>query len=156
MLKQVRDEGILSEHEELLELLSTAIFPVVSEDEKNNFTLAAPYQFNVFSYSAAFEKLFIDKQKGQLKLPELPEQQLREVQCTMIYDHILEKYYGIKLNDSPELVYAVTNEETGMKQYFRMRYDRRFVDVILKGKLPPIQDCAVCLNTFRILNLEKA
>lgn len=36
-----------------------------------------------------------------------------------------------------------------------MRYDRRFIDLHLKGELPPIQDCAVCLNTFRILNLEK-
>src|SRR6185436_1022480 len=36
----------------------------------------------------------------------------------------------------------------------RIRYDRRFIDVDLKGELPPIQDCAVCLNTFRIMDLE--
>jgi hypothetical protein len=156
LLEKVTNVQVLNDHEELLELLSTAIFPVVSEEEKNNFTLSSPYQFNVFSYSESFKKLFIDKAEEHLKLPdEISEEQLREVQCSMIYDHILEKYYGIKLNDSPELVYPVTDAETGLKRYYRMRYDRRFIDVHVKGELPRIQDCAVCLNTFRILNLEK-
>ena len=131
-------------------------FPVVSDEGKNNFTLSAPYQFNIFSYSEPFRKLFIDEEETNLKLPgEISETYLKQVQCSMIYDHVLEKYYGIQLNESPELVYPVTDADTGMKRYFRMRYDRRFIDVHLKGELPPIQDCAVCLNTFRILDLEQ-
>jgi hypothetical protein len=156
LLEKISDVRILNNHEELLELLSTAIFPVVSDETKNNFTLSSPYQFNVFAYSESFRNLFIDANEKHLKLPsEMPEQQLKEVQCAMIYDHILEKYYGIKLNDSPELIYPVIDADTGIKKYFKMRYDRRFVDFHLKGELPPIQDCAVCLNTFRILDLEK-
>jgi hypothetical protein len=73
----------------------------------------------------------------------------------MIYEHVLEKFYGIKLNDSPELVYPVIDANTGMKRYYRIRYDRRFIDVDLKAELPPIQDCAVCLNTFRIMDPGK-
>ena len=156
LLQQVEDVQILDDHDELLELLSTVIFPVVTDEGKNNFTFSAPYQFNIFSYSEPFRKLFIDKEETKLKLPrEISEAYLKEVQCSMIYDHILEKYYGIQLNESPELIYPVTDSVTGMKRYFRMRYDRRFIDVHLKGELPPIQDCAVCLNTFRILDLEK-
>jgi hypothetical protein len=155
LLERITNIDVLNEHEELLELLSTAIFPVVSEEAMNIFTLSSPYQFNVFSYSDTFKKLFINKEE-QLKLPTgMPDEELKEVQCSMIYDHVLEKYYGIKLNDSPELVYTVIDADTGIKKYFRMRYDRRFIDLHLKGELPPIQDCAVCLNTFRILNLEK-
>src|SRR5437870_10522625 len=54
LLQQVVNVQILGDHEELLELLSSAIFPMVSEEEKNNFTLSAPYQFNIFSYSESF------------------------------------------------------------------------------------------------------
>lgn len=86
---------------------------------------------------------------------EISETYLKEVQCSMIYDHILEKYYGINLNDSPELIYPVKDAQTGMKRYYRMRYDRRFINVKIKGELPLIKDCAVCLNTFRILDLEQ-
>ncbi|MES1224125.1 MAG: hypothetical protein ABUT20_52005, partial [Bacteroidota bacterium] len=154
LLQQVVRAQDLNDNEELLELLSTVIFPVVSE--KHNFTLATPYQFNIFSYSDAFKKLFVDKDESKLILPdEISEKYLEQVQCSMIYDHILDKYYGIKLNDSPELIYPVTDEQTGKKRFYRMRYDRRFINLKLKGELPPIKDCAVCLNTFRILDLEK-
>ena len=155
LLHEVKDVQILDDHGELMELLCTVIFPVVSDEQKNTFTLSAPYQFNIFSYSESFKKLFIDEAETTLKFPpEVSETYLRQVQCSMIYDHVLEKYYGIQLNESPELIYPVTDADTGMKRYFRMRYDRRFIDIHLKGELPRIQDCAVCLNTFRILDLE--
>ncbi len=153
LLQQVIGSQDLFDNEGLLELLSTVIFPVVSE--KNNFTLAAPYQFNIFSYSDSFRKLFVDKEGEKLVLPyEISEAYLKQVHCSMIYDHILEKYYGIKLNDTPELIYPVIDEQTGMKRFYRMRYDRRFINLKLKGELPPIKDCAVCLNTFRIMDLD--
>lgn len=156
LLEQVKDVSVLDNNEELLELLSTAIFPAVGGEGGNNFTLSAPYQFNIFSYSDKFRRLFINGDESELKLPEeISEEQLKSVQCSMIYDHILEKYYGIQLNESPELVYPVTDEKTGMKRFYRMRYDRRFINVKVNGTLPAIQDCAVCMNTFRILDLEK-
>lgn len=156
LLDGLSDIRQLDEHEDLLEFLSTAIFPIVSEESESNFTFSAPYQFYIFNYSDPFRKLFIDQQEEYFHLPEeISVDHLRKVHCSMIYDHVLEKYYGIKLNESPELVIPVPDSGTGLKRYFRMRYDRRFIDIRLKGKLPPIQDCAVCLNTFRILDLEQ-
>ena len=155
LLQQVQNVEQLAEHEELLEFLSTAIFPVVSNEEQSNFTLSVPYQFNIFSYSKLFRTLFIDAEEEHLQLPaEISEEHLRQVQCAMIYNHVLDKYYGIQLNECPELVFPVTDAKTGMKRFYRMRYDRRFIDLQLTGKLPLIQDCAVCLNTFRIMDLE--
>ena len=77
------------------------------------------------------------------------------MQASMVYEQALEKYYNIKLNDSPELVYAVPDPATGMKRYYKMRYDRRFIDIHVKKDLPAISDCPVCLNTFRILDLDR-
>jgi hypothetical protein len=155
LLTPVKDKDPLTNHQELLEFLSTAIFPVVTSEQESNFTLSGPYNFNVFSYSEPFKKLFIDENEEHLELPaEMTEENLRQIQCSMIYDHVLSKYYGIKLNECPDLVFPVLNEQTGMKRYYRMRYDRRFIELSLKGPLPLIQDCAVCLNTFRILDLD--
>ena len=95
LLDEVKNVQILDEHGELMELLSTVIFPVVSDEQKNNFTLSTPYQFNIFSYSESFKKLFIDEAETILKFPpEVSETYLRQVQCSTIYDHVLEKYYG--------------------------------------------------------------
>jgi hypothetical protein len=152
------EESLISSgaNDTLLEMLSTSLFPAVANHDKTSFALAAPYQFRVFYYSDSFGKLFFDDRKEHLLLPAgMPTEELKAIECAMIYEHILEKFYGIKLNDSPELVYPITDAHTGMKRYYRIRYDRRFIDIDLKSKLPPIQDCAVCLNTFRIMDLEK-
>jgi hypothetical protein len=156
LLEPVNDLSILEEQADLLELICTSLFPVVSEHEKNSFALSVPYQYQLFYYSDPFSRLFLDLKREHLLLPEnITNEQLKTIQCSMIYSHVLEKFYGIKLNDSPELVYPVSDVSTGLKRYYRIRYDRRFIDVHLKGVLPPIQNCAVCLNTFRIMDLEK-
>lgn len=150
------ETGLLQEQDDLLEMLTTSLFPVVADHHKISFALATPYQFKVFYYSDCFKKLFLDRGEKRLLLPEgMSADQLRAIQATMIYDQVLEKFYGIKLNDSPELIYPVTDAETGLKRYYRIGYDRRFIDIRLRGKLPQIQDCGVCMNTFRILDLEK-
>jgi hypothetical protein len=148
--------AIIEENADLMELLTTSLFAAVEDHEKNSFALAAPYQFRVFYYSDSFRKLFVDNDEQHLLLPAgLPINELKKIECAMIYDHVLEKFYGMKLNESPELIYPVIDAKTGMLRYYRIRYDRRFINMHAKGKLPPIQDCGVCMNTFRILDLEK-
>ncbi|HEY6978971.1 MAG TPA: hypothetical protein VH396_21900 [Chitinophagaceae bacterium] len=154
LLQPIEEIDLLKDQGELLKLLTTVLFPLISEPQKNNFTLAVPYQFSVFQYSDPFHKLFIDEE--HLLMPaDIPEGELKEIHCAMIYDHVLEKFYGVKLNDPAEMIFPVCNADTGLKQYYKMRYDRRFIDIKLKGALPPLKDCAVCLNTFRILDLQK-
>ena len=156
LLEGIDNVNAMASHSDLMELLATFLFPVVSDSEKTNFALAAPYQFSVFHYSDNFRKLFFDNEEQHLLLPDgIPSEQLKAIHCAMIYDHVLEKFYGMKLNENPELIYPVSDSSTGMLRYYRIRLDRRFIDLRLKGELPPIQDCGVCLNTFRILDLEK-
>jgi hypothetical protein len=156
LLKPVEDIGLIDQHAGLMELLATSLFPVIGNQQKNCFALAAPYEFSVFYYSGQFQKLFFDSNEQHLLLPDgIPSEELKAIQCSMIYDHALEKFYGMKLNENPELIYPVSDPQTGMMRYYKIRYDRRFIDLHLKGQLPPIQDCGVCMNTFRILDLEK-
>jgi hypothetical protein len=156
LLQPFDDTDEIANHPELMELLTTSLFPVVGDSEKNNFAFAAPYRFSVFHYSDNFRRLFFDNKEEHLLLPDgIPSEQLKAIHCAMIYDHVLEKFYGMKLNENPELIYTVSDPQTGMLRYYRIRLDRRFIDIHLKGELPPIQDCGVCMNTFRILDLEK-
>jgi hypothetical protein len=152
----IQDPRILERHSELFELLSTMLFPVVSRAGENIFAFTAPYKFKSFYCSESFCQLFLDASGEHLELPEgMTAEQLKNVQCSMIYDHILEKFYCIKLNEAPELLYPIKDEKTGLRRFYRICYDRRFIDIKPKGPLPPLENCAVCLNTFRILDLEK-
>lgn len=152
----IEDIKLIEDHDELMDLLGTLLFPVVSREEKNRFALTSPYQFKAFFCSQCFCDMFLDSCATHLLLPEgMSAEQLKNIQCSMIYDHVLERFYGVKLNDTPELVYPINDTQTGLKRFYRIRYDRRFIDIKLKGKLPPLEDCAVCLNTFRIMDLEQ-
>jgi len=154
LLNPIEDIDVLASNCDLMELATTCLFAAV-EDEKKSFALGIPYDFQVFYYSDKFKRSFSDNEK-ELQLPAgLSPADLKGIVCAMIYDHALEKFYGMKLNESPELIYPIVDEETGMMRYYRIRYDRRFVELHAVGKLPPIQDCGVCMNTFRILDLEK-
>ena len=156
LLQPVEDINLLNENQDLLELLGTALFPAVSEQEKNIFAMAVPYQFTFFNYSTPFRKLFVDQREEHFLLPgDASAEYMKQVQCFLIYEHVLEKFYGIKLNGSSDFIYPVMNMDTGMRKYYKLRYDRRFIDIHLKGELPIIQDCSVCMNTFRILDLEQ-
>jgi len=155
LLAPVKDSSLLSENGDLLELLGTSLFPVVTDPEKNIFTLAAPYHFSIFNESASFHKLFVDGEEHFILPENATTEYLKQVHCSLIYEHALEKFYGIKLNANTDLVYPVVDAATGMKRYYKLRYDRRFIDMHLKGELPPIQNCAVCLNSFRIMDLEQ-
>ena len=151
LLEPVCNSELLGEHGDLLELLGTSLFPVVTDPEKNIFTLAAPYQFSIFNESASFRKLFVDGEE-HFTLPEnASAEYLKQIHSSLIYEHALEKFYGIKLNTNTDLVYPVIDAATGMTRYYKLRYDRRFIDLHLKGKLPDLKNCAVCLNTFRIM-----
>lgn len=156
LLEPVTDAHVLEEHQDLLDMLGTTLFPVVSEQEKNMFTMSVPYEFSVFNYSTPFRKLFIDETEEHFLLPDgATAENLKMAQCALIYEHILEKFYHIKLNEDPHLVYPVEDKKTGMKRFYKLRYDRRFIDIIPKGSLPQIQDCGVCLNSLRILDLDR-
>jgi hypothetical protein len=156
LLESVDDIGLIDEQADLMELLTTSLFPIVGNRLQNNFALASPYQFKVFYYCDDFRKLFFDNNEQYLLLPDgIPTEELKAIQCAAIYDHVLEKFYGMHLNEDRHLIYPISDQVTGMIRYYRIRYDRRFIDLELKGELPPIQDCGVCMNTFRILDLEK-
>ena len=156
LAEEITTYGIQDEHAEKMELLATSLFPIIDKDEHINFALATPYQFRVFYYSDEFRKLFFDNREEFLLLPDgIPAHELKLIQCASIYDHVLEKFYGVHLNEDRHLIYTVSDEETGLLKYYRIRYDRRFIDLQLNGSLPPIEDCGVCLNTFRIMDLEK-
>lgn len=154
-LLQSADLESLNENQDVLELLGSTLFPIASEQDKNIFTMAVPYQFAIFNYSAPFSKLFINESEDHFLLPaNATSDYIRNALCNLIYDHIVEKFYGIKLNNNHDLVYPVVNKATGMTRYYKLRYDRRFIDIHLLGELPLIKDCAVCLNTFRIMDMD--
>lgn len=155
LLTTLENTNVLNDNEDLLDLLTTSLFPLVSDKERI-FTLALPYHYTIFNYSASFGDLFVNEKENTFLLAESESADaLKKLQSALFYEHVLEKFYNIKLNENTSLVVPIDDAVTGMKKYYKLRYDRTFIDIKLKGELPSIGDCAVCMNTFRILDLDK-
>lgn len=57
---------------------------------------------------------------------------------TLIYNHILEKLYGIKILNPPENIISINVEDK--EQYYRLNLDTRYSEVSYKGITPPISE----------------
>ena len=55
LLKPLTDTSVLNDSEDLLDLLTASLFPLVSDKERI-FTLALPYHYAIFNYSDSFGK----------------------------------------------------------------------------------------------------
>ena len=69
LLKPLENLDILNDNEDLLDLLTTSLFPIVS-DKEQIFTLAVPYHYTIFNYSKQFGKLFVNEKTDRFLLAE--------------------------------------------------------------------------------------
>ena len=85
LLQPVTDSHILDENQDLLDMLGTTLFPVVSEQEKNMFTMSVPYEFSIFNYSTPFKKLCVDETEEHFLLPDdATDQYLKQAQGSLM------------------------------------------------------------------------
>lgn len=137
----------ISKYEEVLELVASAVFPLIEDENEMLFGLTSGISPQVFYASNAFHRLFqlkpdIDKGNLMWNGKEDPREMHKQVQ----YDLILQKVYGFELPQKKEMIRSFLNPVTGLYQYFRINIDTRFVEVKLKTK--PEADAAVSDNTI--------
>ncbi|HTL06704.1 MAG TPA: hypothetical protein VL307_00560 [Chitinophagaceae bacterium] len=145
-----------AKYEEVLELVSSIVFPLTEDENEMLFGLTSGMSPEVFYASNAFHRLFELRAEaegsdvlwaGKANASELH----RQVQ----YDMILQKVYGFELPQKKEMIRSFLNPNTGLYQYYRVNIDTRFVEVKLKTKSKDasindssIAACFECSNGF--------
>ncbi len=143
-------------YEDVLELVSSIVFPLTEDENQVLFGLTNGFSSEVFYASNAFYKLFENrpdpKNEDQLMLSKEKSLKLHQ---QMQYDFILQKVYGLELPQKNEMVRSYFNPVTGLYQSYRVNIDSRFVDVKLKTKEKEstvngnsLNACFQCTNTF--------
>ena len=92
LMKPFADTGALNDSQDLLELLTTSLFPLVGDSERI-FTLALPYHYTIFNYSDSFRELFVDEKKNKFLLEDVEScEALKKLQSSLFYEHVLESH----------------------------------------------------------------
>ena len=94
LLKPLEDTNVLNDNEDLLELLTTSLFPLVSDRERI-FTLALPYHYTIFNYSKSFGDLFVNAEEDRFLLAESETSEaLKKLQALAQGAELARKRYG--------------------------------------------------------------
>ncbi|WP_026998221.1 GAF domain-containing protein [Flectobacillus major] len=157
LLQPFTDPQLLHQYPELIQLLRVALFPMITEDDKQLFALSYPFYFQIFYYSEAFQNSFVDLDTGLLTIqPEDEVEHIKDNKCQFAYKWILEKYYNVFIDAEEEMTYAFQNRKTGLLKYYKVAVDKRFIDIKYLGndEIPLLKEGLVCRENNVILDLK--
>jgi len=135
----VQDLSILKPHADLLKTLMSALFPIAYWD-KEALGALVPYTLEPVLVSPTFERLFLNEDgefRGRLNTDPQDFLRARLMRCSLL---ILQRCYGIEKEVDFPLLRVVTDPDTGLDRYFKIKPDFRFVDVHTIGPLKELTD----------------
>lgn len=136
LLEPIEDPTLITQHQELVDLLMTIVFPPASWDQAYAAAMI-PFQLQMQSVYAtpSFERLLADNGilRGRMNADA---QTFAHVKILHAYSLILQRLYGIALDFEYPLIFTVTDPDTGLDRHFKPNIDLRFVEVLTVGEAP--------------------
>ncbi len=129
----IEDISILENHQELIELLMSVVFPPAFW-ESDCAAAFVPFQFTGFYATPSFKTLF--RMDGQGFTPQLniDPQQWQWGRLLKAYLYIHQKHYGFDLNWDTPLIARAKCPKTGLDRFFNIVLDPKFLELKVLGK----------------------
>jgi hypothetical protein len=145
LLEPIEDDTVLERHKELIEEMMTTIFPVTVSDQKDLFAVSVPFQYKTIYASQSFRNTFLGGAGDMIVMPDVStEQNLNTEKMLSAYQMVLGKLYNIKTEGVIRSVHPYKCPSTSLDKYMELELDVRFIDISVKGELPPLpEDCTL-------------
>ncbi|SCC49603.1 hypothetical protein GA0116948_11113 [Chitinophaga costaii] len=136
----------LDRYKEYLDIVTAAVFPIMTDSDKDVYGIGVPYRFSIFYYSTLFKHLFTETGKdGLAVVPNgLSMDKINKDRRGWLYKQILQRFYGYEINYDNSIIHNVISHETGLRRYFKLQLDARFMDIKVKGELPQLDEDMAC------------
>jgi len=135
--KPVEDLSILEKHKDIIDLLMSVIYPATQRERQISASVA-PFSFNFFYKSPAFEKILPKEETFKIEKIGLDPKAIFLDKVINAYLLILDQLYGVRLNLKNPMVIKIKNEKTSLNNYFQLNIDPSLVKVICAGELPKL------------------
>ena len=140
LLAPITDQAILVQHQELVDMLMSVVFPQASWDQAYAAALL-PFHLQSFYATPAFARLGMADDDGTLRgRMNMDGQTLAQVKILHAYAFILHKIYGIDLDFAYPLIFTTTDPQTGLERHFKPNLDGRFLEITTVGEVPQLTD----------------
>ncbi|MEJ5995913.1 GAF domain-containing protein [Pedobacter sp. Du54] len=137
-LKNEIDVDDLVKHKDTLELIYTILTPLMANEKDLMWALSTPVPDKIFfSTDAFFEVLSLHSEQKKLNGTENEETKERQ-QLQFIYRMILNRFFNYTSIQKNDILYAYTNPDTQLTQYYNINADTQFINITYKGELPEL------------------
>lgn len=136
----------LDKYKEYLDIVTAAVFPIMTDSDKDVYGIGVPFRFSIFYYSSLFKHLFTENGNGNVAvIPNgLSMDKIAQDRRGWLYKQVLERFYGFEMNYDHSVIHHIKSQETGLRRYFKLHLDARFMDIKVKGPLPELDKEMVC------------
>lgn len=123
-----------------LELVYCLVEPALAEEQKMIWALSVPLDPQIICGTDAFYEMMEGNNEvlHRSMIQSIQDKSMVQKRMEFVYSVIFEKLYGQQIPMGNEVSYAMSYVEDGLPRYFKINIDTRFVDVIAKGELPPL------------------
>lgn len=137
-LKQpIQNLEILDKHKKLVGLLMSAVFPPAMIESELSAAIV-PFSFKGIFATPGYHKIMpFDHVREDLSV-NFAGNNIMAGKIMMACVFILNKFYGTNLSVDRPMLASVPDEETGLKQIFKVNLNTQFVDVVCHGEPDPI------------------
>ncbi len=125
----------LEKYEHLFKIIGDSILPLLNDESENLYSLSYPISSKTFFCTDAFYNAVFDEEGDFIPIKTLPYEYLFAYRCMQAYRLVLQRFYNYSFGE-PKLVHGIENPVTGLKRYYKLNMDARFVEIGLHGTLP--------------------
>jgi hypothetical protein len=155
LLEPITDYSIFEKHHVIIEQMMTTLFPVTLSDEEDLFGVSIPFQFKMVYGSKKLRSLFMGKMGSEVgRQDHITGKKIAEEKIAGAYMLILSRMYGMNVKGRLTNIHLYKCPETALDRYMEVELDTRFVEVKVKGDLPPIPP-ACCNAPENITDIMK-
>ncbi|RAJ86044.1 hypothetical protein CLV59_102755 [Chitinophaga dinghuensis] len=154
LLQPLPQNVSLDPYRDYLDLLIAAIFPVTVDTKKDIYGISVPFRFAIFYYSEMFRQIFVGD-NGQLStVPHgISLSKVKKDKKVWLYKLILDRHYHFPIGYQNDIIHTIHTPD-GIKRQVKVNVDARFVDVRVKGELPPLDYNQFCTRQMPLETLE--
>ncbi len=129
----------ISNYSEILELIYISLTQLMDDETEKLWGLGIPMKPILFYGTDGIYNIMLDKtQKQKIKILEKTTEEEMKIKFEIIYSFVLKKMFGCHRERPSEIIHTVIDRETSMPKYYKISFDKRFIKVHAKGKLPDI------------------
>ncbi|GAA4799599.1 hypothetical protein GCM10023231_30480 [Olivibacter ginsenosidimutans] len=135
----LNEENLTNYADDALFYIYNLLVPPLVDEQDNLWAIAYPLGKKVIYGTEAFYQQLNQQFTGSGKMADMPNRKAKEeLQEQTIYGLILERFYEMPAFGNETIEFSCKDSSSGLPKYFSINIDNKFIDIVPKGDLPPL------------------